>query len=112
MPDKDTTMEERLKEVTLKHWHSGAGEIISWGDYYQDLKAFIASEKERSRREEAELAIKRLEACLMGTYDVVNLGVDPPTKHITTIKEIREHIQMHIDLAREALSTTEEERSV
>ncbi len=59
------------------------------------LKNLIALAKQQER----ELSIKRLEACLMGTYDVVDLDVDPP-KHYTTIEEIRDHIKMHIDLAR------------
>lgn len=66
-----------------------------------ELKDIIAQEIATAVAAEREIAIARLEACLMGTHDVMDLDFDPSTKHITTIKEIRDHIQMHIDLAKE-----------
>lgn len=52
---------------------------------------------------EREMCLLRLEACLDGTKDVINLDVEPPTLEKATIKTIQDHIQMHINLLKKEL---------
>ena len=55
----------------------------------------------KARDSERANCLLRLEACLNGTRDVVNLDAEPPTIDVATIDKIQEHIQMHIDLVKE-----------
>jgi len=71
---------------------------------YVKVVEFFDKREQQAILNERELSIKRLEACLMGTHDVVDLDVDPPTKHITTIAEIQDHIRGHIAMAKEKLT--------
>jgi hypothetical protein len=52
----------------------------------------------KARDSERANCLLRLEACLNGTRDVINLDVEPPTLEKATIKTIQDHIQMHINL--------------
>ena len=72
-------------------------------NFNQSQKQYIAKLIKKAREGERANCLLRLEACLNGTRDVINLDVEPPTLEKATIKTIQDHIQMHINLIKKEL---------